>query len=65
MSQNRVLELMLRQRRCISPMDALKEAGSFRLSERIRELERAGMRIERGWHGTPSGARVRSYRMAG
>ena len=47
----------------VTPLSALKIAGSFRASERFRELEAMGWEIERGWFKTATGARVRSYRL--
>lgn len=57
---DKVLEL-LKAGRTVTPVSALYLCGSFRLSERIRECERKGYRIGRGWHTTNSGAKVRSY----
>lgn len=47
----------------ITPVEALRACKSFRLSERIRELEALGWQIERGWFKTAGGARVRTYRL--
>jgi len=47
----------------INPVQALDQYGSFRLSERIREIEAMGHEIQRDWHETTGGARVRKYRM--
>jgi hypothetical protein len=45
----------------ITPVTALRHCGSFRLSERIRELQAEGHKIEKAWHTTKKGARVRRY----
>ena len=48
----------------ITPVEALNMFGSFRLSERIREIEAKGHTIERGWHESGGGALVRQYWLA-
>jgi hypothetical protein len=45
----------------ITPVEALDMFGSFRLSERIREIEAKGYKIERGWYSSKGGALVRQY----
>jgi hypothetical protein len=45
----------------ITPVDALNFGGGFRLSERIRELQKRGHIITKGWFVTENGARVRQY----
>jgi len=47
----------------ITPYDALRVAGSLRLSERIRELEAEGVSIVHSWL-TVGKKRVMSYRLA-
>ena len=47
----------------VTPLSALKIAGSLRASERFRELEAMGWEIERRWVKTAGGARVRSYKL--
>jgi len=59
---DQILE-MLKARMPVTPLTALRFAGSFRCSERIREIEAMGWEIERGWVKTSGGARVRSYRL--
>ena len=58
-SQNRIILAYLRKRRRIDPMTALRVAGCFRLSERIRELEAAGHEFVRSWNEV--GKRYRVY----
>jgi hypothetical protein len=64
MSQKAELLKLLQRGRTITPVEALEQVGSFRLSERIAELEREGATIQRGWVADHGGARVRSYRLA-
>lgn len=64
MTQKQIILDQLMKGRTVTPLEALELAGSFRLSERIRELEREGYAIEKGWVKTHSGARVRTYRLA-
>jgi hypothetical protein len=61
-TQNLKIAAHLMRGRTITPVEALEIAGCFRLSERIRELERLGWNIKRGWVKTHGGARVRSYK---
>ena len=62
--QCKMLVGLLEQGRTVTPIDALNSFRCFRLSERVRELEVLGWKIERGWVKTPGGARVRTYRIA-
>ena len=48
----------------ITPLDALRDCGSFRLGARIWELKRAGYQIESIRVHTPGGAVVAGYRLA-
>jgi hypothetical protein len=59
----KLLDFMRQTRECVTPLSALRIAGSLRASERFRELEAMGWEIERGWVKTSGGARVRSYRL--
>lgn len=45
----------------ITPITALRACGSFRLSERIREIAEENHKIEKAWYTTRKGARVRRY----
>lgn len=45
MSQNERILQMLKSGRKVSPMEALNEAGCFRLAARINDLRRAGHSI--------------------
>jgi hypothetical protein len=51
----------------ITPVESLENPeinGGFRLSERIREIEVKGYKIEKDWHITKNGAKVRKYWLA-
>ena len=63
MSQKAAILKHLQRGRILTPVEALELFGTFRLSERCRELEREGATIQRGWVLTQGGARVRSYRL--
>lgn len=45
----------------ITPLEALDKFGCFRLSERIREIEKLGVKVVHGRHVTPDGKRVGKY----
>ena len=50
----------------ITPLDALREAGCFRLGARIYDLEKDGHAIERDWYSYQSNygkKKVRMYRL--
>lgn len=64
MSQKDAILTHLTYGNSLTPVEALELFGTFRLSERIREIERLGAHIERKWARTYNGARVRSYRIA-
>jgi Helix-turn-helix domain len=44
----------------ISPLDALKMAGTFKLATRVGELRRDGYKIDSKWHST---GRFKVYRI--
>jgi hypothetical protein len=60
-----VLRLLESSQKGISPLDALKRCGCFRLSERIREIEAEGYGIFRSWgkHGGKFPGKFRVYRL--
>jgi hypothetical protein len=45
----------------LTPIEALREVGTFRLGARVFDLRKAGHRIEREWVTTPGGSRVARY----
>jgi hypothetical protein len=45
----------------LTPLEALREVGTFRLAARIRDLRTAGHRIEREWVTTSGQSRVARY----
>ncbi|MCK9463130.1 MAG: hypothetical protein M0R80_26200 [Proteobacteria bacterium] len=57
----KVLNYMMFEPNGITPLSALSNCGTFRLSERIREIMAEGFRVEKGWFETYKGARVRRY----
>jgi hypothetical protein len=61
MSQTTQILEYLEHGHSITPFEAFDLFGSFRLSERIREIQAKGYTIEKGWHETERGARVRRY----
>lgn len=48
----------------ITPADALRRFGCFRLAARIADLRRAGHDIETGRRQTRTGARIAVYQLA-
>ena len=46
-SQNNIIRAWLNEGHAITPLEALDLCGCFRLSERIRELQKSGMQIEK------------------
>lgn len=61
MTQRAQILSHLKSGKSITPLEALTKFGSFRLSERIREIQAQGHVIEKDWHETDSGSRVRKY----
>lgn len=49
-TQRTKIILCLRQGKWISPLDALREAGTMKLATRVGELRAAGYLIEDKWH---------------
>jgi len=64
LSQNAQIAEYLRQGNSITPIDALKLFGCFRLGARIADIKKAyGWDIESNRVVTPTGKRVASYRL--
>ena len=63
MTQNETILALLRDRgpRGLTPMEALREAGTMRLAARISDLRAAGHLITTETVTTPNGARVARY----
>jgi hypothetical protein len=53
--------LRIRGRQGVTPLEALREVGTFRLSARVWDLRHEGHRIDREWLTTPGNARVAKY----
>jgi hypothetical protein len=47
----------------LTPLDALNKAGCLSLSQRCGELRREGFRVTDKWVTTPTGKRVKAYRI--
>lgn len=58
-----VLALLERHPEGVTPLDALDEAGSFRLGARVYELKADGYDIETELVRTPNGKRIARYRL--
>ena len=59
-----VLDMIKKQ--WVTPLDALRECGCFRLQARIFDLTEQGYNIERGWYeyeGAYGKKKVRKYRL--
>ena len=63
MSQESEILRRLEAGETLTPLDALKEVGSFRLGARIWDLRRRGHSIEKIRVTVPGGAVVAGYRM--
>lgn len=53
----------LLRRQYVTPIDALNYCGIFSLAQRVSEWRRDGHLIGDKWIVTPSGARVKAYRL--
>jgi len=58
-----ILRLLTERPEGITAMDALREAGSFRLAARIADLRAAGNRIDSEMVTLDNGKRVARYRL--
>ena len=63
MSQKAQIKAALLAGETITPLDALKRYGCFRLGARIGDLKAEGMNIVNVWR-TVNGKRVAAYRIA-
>lgn len=61
MSQSDAILEALRRGETLTPLDALKRFGVFRLGARIFDLKKAGYNIEMRLIETPSGKHVAEY----
>ena len=65
MTHREQIRAHLESGRSITPLDALRDFGCFRLGARIEELRKAGMRIETEMLPDPqTGKRYASYKHA-
>ncbi len=64
MSQKAQILNYLKRGRAITPLEALKLFGCFRLGARIWELRRAGHPIEKTWAAIDQRRRWAKYRLA-
>ena len=58
-----ILRLLQERPEGITAIDALNEAGSFRLAARISDLKAAGHRIDSEMETLPNGKHVKRYRL--
>jgi Helix-turn-helix domain len=63
MTQSQKILSHLKAGRTLTPLQALRSFGTFRLASRILELRQAGYRIQCALHKTKGGARVGLYWM--
>lgn len=54
----------LMRKRYVTPIDALEHANCLSLSQRCGEMRRAGMNVIDKWVETPTGKRIKAYRIA-
>ena len=64
MTQNAQILAHLKTGKRITPLDALREFGCFRLGARVFELKAEGHNILKEMIETDSGKRVAEYRLA-
>ena len=64
MTQNAQILAHLKAGKRITPLDALREFGCFRLGARVFELKAEGHNILKEMIETDSGKRVAEYRLA-
>jgi hypothetical protein len=64
-NQRDILLQALRNGERLTVMSAMNDYGVYALSQRIGDIIRAGHKVEKGWHETPNGKRVRVYWMEG
>lgn len=64
MSITNKIAKLLEKGRTITPIQALRDYGCFRLGARIHDLRSAGMRIETMRHRTETGKIVAKYKLA-
>lgn len=63
-SQEKQILAWLQSGKSITPLEALSEFNCMRLQARIHEIEERGYKIIRDWFITPSGKKVRQYKLA-
>jgi hypothetical protein len=63
LSQNQMIEKHLNEGNSLTPLEALKLFGCFRLSGRIYDLKRRGVQIKTDIISTLDGKRVASYHL--
>ncbi|HUU34655.1 MAG TPA: helix-turn-helix domain-containing protein [Vicinamibacterales bacterium] len=59
----RIYRLLVERPEGITAIDALNEAGSFRLAARISDLREGGYHISSTMEPTPNGKRIARYRL--
>jgi Helix-turn-helix domain len=55
--------IKLLQRKWVTPLVALNEAQCLSLSQRCGDFRRSGLNVVDRWVKTPSGKRVKAYRI--
>jgi hypothetical protein len=64
MSTTNKIASRLEKGKTITPIQALRDFGCFRLGARIHDLRNAGMKIETLPYRTPTGKIVAKYKLA-
>lgn len=60
--QDQVMRLL--KHRWITPLDALRLAGCLSLAQRVSQWRAAGIKITDKWVTTPTGKRIKAYRVS-
>ncbi len=55
--------IALLQKKWVTPIEALNEAHSFSLAQRVSELRRRGVTVIDKWVDLRSGKRIKAYRI--
>lgn len=55
--------IALLQKKWVTPIEALNEARSFSLAQRVSEMRRSGINVIDKWVELKSGKRIKAYRI--
>jgi hypothetical protein len=64
MKTHKEVTLSLLRRGWTTALECAQQGGVYSLSQRVGDLRRAGVVVADKWITTPSGARIKAYRIA-